>query len=259
MLLLPGYLRLLRRICLFLAASSPLMAGAQARTQADHDADYARVNTFGVLAAYSNDSSHMLLGNAERRKLLNIGGMYSRRLFLNRVVNWEYTAEVLPAALESDPLSRQVNIQTLPSATTLSANSVARLITCRPIVSPYDFTYMGVEYAGTFLSYCHGRQWTIGEAASPIGFSWNFRTRHPLQPFLIAHGGYMYSTRAIPVEDAGSFNFTFDFGVGIEFFRTHSRSLRAEYRYHHISNDYTAGENPGIDSGLVQLTWCVGK
>ncbi len=34
---------------------------------------YSRVNTFGFLAAYSNDSSHMLLGVSENRKLLNFG------------------------------------------------------------------------------------------------------------------------------------------------------------------------------------------
>jgi len=69
----------------------------------------------------------------------------------------------------------------------------------------------------------------------------------------------MYSTRPIPVETAGSFNFTFDLGAGLELFRIHSQSIRAEYRYHHISNHFTAYENPGIDSGLVQLTWSFGR
>lgn len=252
--------RLLHPIRLFLFTLLPTLLSAHAPAQhRTTDSYYARVNTFGVLAAYSNDSSHMLLGYAERRKLLDIGGMYSRRLFLNRIVNWEYTAEVLPVALESDPLTREVNVQTSPTTESLSEDNVPPLITCSPIVSPYQFTYMGVEYAGTFLSYCHGRQWTIGEGISPIGFSWNFRTRRKLQPFLIGHGGYMYSTRPIPVENAGSFNFTFDFGAGLELFRTHSQSIRAEYRYHHISNHNTAFENPGIDSGLVQITYSFGR
>jgi opacity protein-like surface antigen len=252
---------LFRRTCFFLflpcfALLSALNAVAQTRMG---DGYYARVNTFGVLAAYSNDSSHMLLGDAERRKLVNIGGMYSRRLFLNRIVNWEYTAELLPVALESDPLTTELDLQTSPTPATATLNNGSPLITCAPFTLQYSFAYEGVTYAGTNVFYCHGRQWTIGEAMSPVGFSWNFRTRHKLQPFLIGHGGYMYSTRPIPVESAGSFNFTFDLGAGLELFRTHAQSIRAEYRYHHISNHFTAYENPGIDSGLVQLTWSFGR
>jgi hypothetical protein len=213
-------------IFLLLQAFLPLHAPAQSRTG---NSAYARVNTFGVLAAYSNDSSHMLLGYAQRRKLLEIGGMYSRRIFLNRFVNWEYNAEVLPIAFEGDPLSHQINIETSPDVASLAENGPP-LVGCAHTESPYSFIYLGTTYAGTVLSYCHGRQWTIGEAMSPIGFSWNFRTRHKLQPFLIGHGGYMYSSRPIPVESAGSFNFTFDFGAGLELFRTHSQSVRAEYR-----------------------------
>jgi opacity protein-like surface antigen len=252
---------LFRRTSFFLFLLCVALIGALnavAQTRIDNRY-YARVNTFGVLAAYSNDSSHMLLGDAERRKLLDIGGMYSRRLFLNRIVNWEYSAEVLPVALESDPLTSVLELQTSPSPGTTTLNAGSSLITCAPLSLNYSFTYMGVNYAGTNVFYCHGRQWTIGEAMSPVGFSWNFRPRHKLQPFLIGHGGYMYSTRPIPVSTAGSFNFTFDIGAGLELFRTHSQSIRAEYRYHHISNHYTAIENPGVDSGLVQLTYSFGR
>lgn len=69
----------------------------------------------------------------------------------------------------------------------------------------------------------------------------------------------MYSTRPIPLEEAGSFNFTFDGGAGIEWYRTRAQSMRVEYRFHHISNDNTAGENPGIDNGLLQLTYSWGR
>jgi opacity protein-like surface antigen len=69
----------------------------------------------------------------------------------------------------------------------------------------------------------------------------------------------MYSTRPIPINGAGSFNFTFDLGAGIELYRSKTRSVRAEYRYHHISNDNTANENPGIDNGLIQVTYAFGR
>jgi opacity protein-like surface antigen len=116
-----------------------------------------------------------------------------------------------------------------------------------------------VTYSGTFTQTCHGRQWTIGEGISPVGFQWNFLPQRKTQPFLIGHGGYMYSTQPIPISTAGSFNFTFDFGAGLELFHSKNRSIRAEYRIRHISNHGTAHDNPGIDNGLFQLTYSFGR
>ncbi|HWG21849.1 MAG TPA: hypothetical protein VG225_15065, partial [Terracidiphilus sp.] len=83
-----GLLRTARGSCLFLALI--LLAGATASAQtAKEGAYFARVNTFGVFSAYSADSSHILLGDAQNRMLLNIGVSYSRRLILNRMVNWQ--------------------------------------------------------------------------------------------------------------------------------------------------------------------------
>jgi opacity protein-like surface antigen len=69
----------------------------------------------------------------------------------------------------------------------------------------------------------------------------------------------MYSTQPIPLAQAGSFNFTFDLGAGVEIYRSTTRSIRAEYRFHHISNHNTAMENPGIDSGLFQVSYAFGR
>ena len=46
---------------------------------------------------------------------------------------------------------------------------------------------------------------------------------------------------------------------GFEFYRSAKKSFRVEYRYHHISNDYTADQNPGIDNGLFQVTYAFGR
>jgi hypothetical protein len=69
----------------------------------------------------------------------------------------------------------------------------------------------------------------------------------------------MYSTRPVPIDFAGSFNFVFDFGPGVEFYCSRTRSLRLEYRYHHISNHNSAPENPGIDNGLFQVSYVFGR
>jgi hypothetical protein len=99
----------------------------------------------------------------------------------------------------------------------------------------------------------------MGEGMSPVGLQWNFRPRRKLQPLLVGHGGYMYSTQPIPIAQGGSFNFTFDLGAGFELYRSHTRSIRGEFRYHHISNHDTAPENPGIDSILYQVTYAFGR
>jgi opacity protein-like surface antigen len=243
------------------AASFASAAHAQARAQATIEGPaFARKNTFGFLAAYSPDSSHILLGYAERRKLLNIGVSYNRRLISGRRVSWQYDAELLPVALESDPQTRVVIDQTAPVPATVVENEpTATMVTCAPIITNESFVISGVTYNQTITQTCYGRQWTVGEGISPIGMRWNFLTTHRIQPVIAAHGGYMYSTHAIPIINAGSFNFTFDFGAGFEIYRTRSRSIRAEYRYHHISNKNTAFQNPGIDSGLIQFSYCFGR
>ncbi len=234
----------------------PLVVAAQSAPETEA---FARVNSFGVFGAYSNDSSHILLGTAERRKLLNFGGSYNRRIVLGRRVNWQYSAELLPVALESDPLSETIVRQVLPNPASESFYGDP-LVVCWPQVFPYKFTdAKGVVHSGTETSFCRHRQWTIGEAFSPVGFQWNFRARHALQPFLDWHGGTMFSTKAIPIDFAGSFNFTVDAGLGFELYRTRTRSFRVEYRYHHISNANSATYNPGIDSGVLQLTYAFGR
>ena len=232
---------------------------------------FARKNTFSFLGAYSNDSSHILMGQAENRKLVDIGAGYSRRLFVNGIVNWQYSFEILPVALDSDPV--QVNSQTntlvftngMPTQTFTGVGSNPTALACAastttqiyPIYQLPSKTLIGTETVVNVFT-CT-RRWVIGEAISPIGFQWNFMPRNKLQPVVSGHGGYMYSTQPIPTSDAGSFNFTFDIGAGFELFQSKGRSIRTEYRYHHISNHSTAQENPGIDNGVFQLTYSFGR
>ena len=219
---------------------------------------FARRNTFSIFGDYSNDSSHILLGVADNRKLLEIGVGYNRRLFTNRIINWQYSGEILPVALESDPVMNIVINQTSPVAITFTDTQI-QPGPCIPGSQNYSVTLGGgIVYSGNETVTC-GRRWTIGEAISPVGMQWNFLPRKKIQPFFSGHGGYMYSTQPIPQFQAGSFNFTFDLGAGVELFRSKTRSIRAEYRYHHISNHETATENPGIDNGLFQVTYSFGR
>ncbi len=252
------YLSFLCSLTLSICAASAL---AQSKVESPY---YARVNTFGVFGAYSGDSSHILMGGAENRKLLNFGVSYGRKLMLGRVVNWQYNVELLPVALESDPMGYFVNNRTSPTVATYTGSLGYTTLSCAPVTTSYSYiiTYPNggtITYSGAQTDSCSGRRWTIGEGISPVGFQWNFLPRNKLQPFLIGHGGYMYSTQPIPVQAAGSFNFTFDLGAGFELYRSKTKSLRAEYRFHHISNHGTASQNPGIDNGLFQVTYAFGR
>lgn len=220
---------------------------------------YTRKNTFGFFTAYSNDSSHIIMGYAQKRKLFDVGATYGRRLYLNHIVNWQYNAEILPVALESDPQGLLVTDQLTPSKHTYT-QKVGPPILCSPSTTGYSVKLSnGVIYSGTQTLSCHGREWNIGEAFSPVGMQWNFRPTHALQPYIVGHGGYMYSTHAIPIDGAGAFNFTFDLGAGLELWRAKGQSVRVDWRYHHISNHYTAQFNPGIDNGIFQVTYAFGR
>ena len=247
--------RVLLLRCLTLLFAFAAIASAQ-KEASPATPFYARTNSFGFLIAYSNDSSHILIGQARQRKILNIGASYSHRLIANHIVSWQYDGEVLPIAYDSDPMETQtITITTTnPPDTTTSTYTGPTYDVCKP--SSGTATVNGTTY--TYVTTC-SRRWVYGGGLSPVGFQWNFLPHGRLQPLLDAHGGFMESLQQIPINYAGTFNFTFDIGTGFEWYRTQSNSLRFEWRYHHISNKNTAPQNPGIDSGLFQVTYVFGR
>ena len=231
-------------------------AFSQAKTQPFY---YSRLNSFGFFGEYSNNSSHILLGVTQNRKLLDFGGFYSRRILLNHIVDGQYMAELRPVMIESDPLFHETTVVTSPpSIAGTYENDLTFAEACHPFSKTFTTVIEGMTYSSTETISCKHRQWTFGEGFSPIGFKANFLPRHRLQPVFTALAGYMFSTRPIPVVDAGSWNFTFEVGAGFELYRSARRSIRAEYLLHHISNDYTANTNPGIDSQMIQITYAFG-
>ena len=228
-----------------------LSASAQTRNTSAY---FAPENSLGIFGAYSNDSSHILLGDAEQRKLVLFGISYTRSLKLSPKMNWQYSAEFMPVSMVGDPLIRFVNTQTSPKAGTATGTIPSPTDKCN-FSETYDYIIDGVRYSGTETITCYGRRWTMGEAMSPFGMQLNFLPGRNLQPFVIGHGGYMYSTRPVPDDAAGSFNFVFDTGAGLEYFLSTSKSVRMEYRYRHFSNAESARSNPGVDNGVIQVTY----
>jgi opacity protein-like surface antigen len=65
-----------------------------------------------------------------------------------------------------------------------------------------------------------------------------------------ASGGLLHFDRNVPLSGR-KLNLSFDFGAGLRVGMSPSVGLRLDYRYHHISNGYTAAFNPGFDSNLL--------
>ncbi|WP_433966084.1 acyloxyacyl hydrolase [Tunturiibacter gelidiferens] len=213
----------------------------------------------------------MLIGNARNRKLATLGATYNHRITLNHSVDMQYLAEVRPVLLVSDPVTNTTQNYFGPPADTTLSFSTVYISPCPTKPFTLNGTYSSGPYAGSpftaVFTYTCSRRWTYGQGLSPLGLKVNLFPHHRLQPVFIMAAGYMFSTRPIPIPTAGSFNFTLEFGAGLELYRQRTssgsifgnRSLRTEYRYHHISNAFTATSNPGIDSGLFQVTFAFGR
>jgi hypothetical protein len=237
--------------CLALAASA----------QQPADTTYSRRNTFSGFFEYSNDSSHIILGDAENRKIGAIGFQYQRRLVHRRPLDFSFIAEARPGMIESDPTEFITEVQTQPQSATEQSGPAVLIQGCH--AGTYDFSYPIQYPAGPVLQVGQvtvtcGRRTVVEQGFSPVGLRINLMPRHRLQPTFSSFGGYMFATQPVPIPQAGSFNFTFEFGGGLEYFTSHTRSIRLEYQVQHFSNKKTADLNPGVDSGFIKLTYAFG-
>jgi hypothetical protein len=221
-------------------------------------APYTRNNTFTGFFEYSNDSSHIILGATPNRKLAGIGAQYERRLVENSYLRWSYVAEFRPFIVSSDPVANVTVTGTSNGVVSTPYTSSGETLECMAGTYTYSYTGQFGADSGTVVTMC-SRQQTLAQGGSPIGFRINLLPRRPIQLTFSSNGGYMYSTKPMPIPDAGSFNFTFNFGGGLEYFYKPRRSIRLEYLVQHYSNHYTAPDNPGVDSGFARLAYAFGR
>ncbi|HLI77507.1 MAG TPA: acyloxyacyl hydrolase [Acidobacteriaceae bacterium] len=235
-----------------------LMTGAGAAWSQDSKGYLVPANQWSGFAEYSNDSSHIVLGVSENRKLAAVGGAYARRLLRTPVFTWQYLVEVRPFLLESDPVGY---LQITPgpgsgNSPSQSVLSLQRSSDCFPVNETVTYTdpVTGQMVSFSVMQSC-GRRWTYAAALSPLGQKINFWPKRHLQPFAVGNAGFLVAAHPIPLETARRFNFTFEFGAGLEWIYRPQRSVALEYRVHHISNDFTAESNPGVDSGTFKVTY----
>jgi hypothetical protein len=231
-----------------------------ANAQIGDTAGFGSKNTYSAFFEYSNDSGHMVLGSAPNRKLAGLGLQYERRLLSTHAFVWRYAAEFRPLILESDPTAAVTITITAPPPTVTFTQQPFATVQCsegQRTISGTDPS-TGIHYSETILTTC-GRRWTYAQGLSPAGTRINLLPHRRLEPTASFLAGYMLSTKKIPLDTAGTFNFTFEFGAGLEYYQSQSRSIRLEYQIHHFSNASTAQENPGVDNGLFKITYNFGR
>jgi hypothetical protein len=101
------------------------------------------------------------------------------------------------------------------------------------------------------------RRTITGAGLAPVGFQLNFRRRERVQPFAQTSGGFLYFGERIPTQQGAQFNFTADFGGGVQWKTAARRAWTVGYRYHHVSNGYRADVNPGFDSNLFYVGFSI--
>jgi len=222
------------------------------------DAGYSRKNTFSGFFEYSNDSSHIILGNSENRKIGAIGFQYERRLVHRPLFDFGYTAEIRPGMLESDPVLTQTVVQTSPVASSSPEPSLAVVKCIRQTSAPVVTVIGATTYSYVVADTC-SRRTVVEQGFAPVGIRLHLMPKRRLQLTFSTLAGYMFASQEVPVPNAGAFNFTFDFGGGLEWYRTRTQSVRLEYDVQHYSDKQTSTANPGVDSGFVKLTYSFGK
>jgi len=164
----------------------------------------------GVWGGYSPNSM-IGIGQTNDRSFFELNGKYTVTLLAGHKMAVKWVSEVVPVALLNEPTEYYFNSKHVVTSHRAGATT----------------------YAG---------------GVTPLGMQVNFWNGHRVQPFFDAHGGMLYFTRQEPVPNSSQFNFTFNFGAGVQLFTGKRSSMLLGYKYHHISNNETAPENPGIDS-----------
>jgi len=94
-----------------------------------------------------------------------------------------------------------------------------------------------------------------GVGFSPFGLEALVRTGPRTQLFGASAVGVVWFTREVPVANSRAFNYTIDFGGGLLWEYRAQRRLRFGYMFHHLSNNWTAEENPGLDGNVFYAGW----
>ena len=203
--------------------------------------------SFGISSTFAPDSSHILIGDAEQRRVWTAGLEYSRRLWGNGSLRLDYEGSVAPFFQERDPTL-------VAEYAIINGNQVIAPASGLRVVYANNDPVGGGGFGNTIPLYpIYGSTKTYAFAMSPIGARISGFSSHRLQPTFSTDLGMLFSSRNLPVDDSASFNYLFSFGPGVEILRDNG-AIRLEYLYRHMSNGNAGYNNPGVDSGVFRLT-----
>jgi len=92
-----------------------------------------------------------------------------------------------------------------------------------------------------------------GFGGSPIGFEGRLHAGPRLRLYIATAAGFLVFTRATPDPYARKFNYSFEFGGGLDWRADDTWILRVGYKFHHFSNGNSALSNPGVDGEVVMI------
>ena len=245
-LCVPGALILRSSATLFL-----LILTLSAVTSAQEPGVFGGKQSLGIDFSYAPNSSHMLIGQAEKRQTWTSGIEYTHFLHASRHLRFDYEASVLPLFEESDPTL--IGTTTVINHTALTVHQTPfRVIYVNS--GPIGFADAGKGITAPIYA-IYGRESTYGGALSPIGGRVSAFPRSRIQPSLALDLGFVVATRDLPVDLSDRFNYMFSFGPGVQIFGTQHSAVRLEYIYRHISNAHQGYQNPGVDQGTLRVTF----
>lgn len=98
-----------------------------------------------------------------------------------------------------------------------------------------------------------GRGPVYGVGASPFGLELLGPKLRAVRPFVAAAAGFLWFTRNTPEPETRRLNGTFEAGIGIRIAQGERRAWLLGYKFHHLSNAWTAPYNPGLDGNVFYL------
>jgi lipid A 3-O-deacylase PagL len=94
-----------------------------------------------------------------------------------------------------------------------------------------------------------------GAGLSPLGLEGRIRTAPHAQVFGAIAIGLVWFTRDVPVANSRAVNITAEMGFGLLWEYSERQRMRFGYKFHHLSNSWTAEENPGLNGNVFYMGW----
>jgi hypothetical protein len=182
------------------------------------------MNQLSVWGGISFDSpAGNFLGLVEDRQFFIVGLRYGRIVAAGRGIALAYVFDVIPIAVVSNN---------------------PKIVNGHRIVRD-DRT---VDFHQALI-----REPVYGAGLSPIGLQIYFFREKRVKLFANGSTGFLTFFREVPLPDARKFNYTFEFGGGVQVVTWSRWTVSLGYKFHHLSNANTAAANPGLDANIFYM------